>query len=145
MTAYKFSPLLLLLFLFLGCSNDDAEVVIENLSYEVFFENHLSYSEQEKIPKQYQVFKNQKDWLKFIPTIEKVNPDRAKYLKKIEFDFGNDNLVIVIGENFSYCCSQITINQFYRRNNKIIADFEESGPGLAAAFSQAYLLLKTPK
>ena len=145
MSALKLTSLLFFIFLFSGCSNDDAEVVIENLSYEIIFESQLSYSRGEKIPKQYKVFTDREDWLDFIPTIEEVNPDRAENLENIDFDFTNANLIIVIGEFYNSCCTKITINQVYKRSDNIIVDFEESEPGVAAALSQTYLLIKTQK
>ncbi|HCV82865.1 MAG TPA: hypothetical protein DGQ38_17640 [Zunongwangia profunda] len=147
MPVYKLTTTILLfsMSLFMSCSTDDAEVVIEKLSYEVLLESQLSYYEEEKIPKQYQVFTSQEDWLAFIPTIERVNPDRAKTLRNISFDFNKNNLIIVIGEFFNSCCSQITINQIFKRNNKIIINFEESEPGMAGALSQTYLVLKTSR
>lgn len=145
MSALKLASLLFFIFLFSGCSSDDAEVVIDNLSYEIIFESQLSYSRGEKIPKQYKVFTDREDWLDFIPTIEEVNPDRAENLENIDFDFTNANLIIVIGEFYNSCCTKITINQVYKRSDNIIVDFEESEPGVAAALSQTYLLLKTQK
>ncbi|MCL6217905.1 hypothetical protein [Zunongwangia pacifica] len=145
MSIDKLVPILFLILLFTSCATDDAEVVIENLSYDVFFENQLSYSEGEKIPKQYQLFTNREDWLAFIPTIERVNPDRAENLRNIEFDFANNNLIIVIGQFFNSCCTKISISRIYKRNDNLIVEFEESEPGMLAALSQTYLLLKTPK
>ncbi|QYA26136.1 hypothetical protein G3I01_11630 [Gramella sp. MT6] len=130
------------IFLLSSCSKDE---VREGIPYEIIKDDHLSYSEEEKIQKQFKVFENENQWLDFIPEIERVNPHRAENLKNLNFDFTNNHLIIVIGEFFNYCCSQISINLIYRNGNQIIVDFEESGPRELTALSQAYLLIQIQK
>lgn len=91
------------------------------------------------------MFESETEWLSFIPEIERVNPHQAENLRNLNFNFTSNNLVIVIGEFFNYCCSEIKINQVYKKGGKIIVDIEESGPGSATALSQAYLILKISK
>jgi hypothetical protein len=130
------------LILFKSCSKEEIK---DEISYEIIDENSLSYSAEEKIQKQFKVFRSETDWLDFLPQIEEVNPNQAEHLKNINFDFSNNDLIIVIGEFFNNCCSQINIRQVYRDNGRIMVDFEETGPGIATALSQAYLILKIKK
>jgi len=130
------------MFLFINCSKEE---IGDRISYEIIHENSLSYSEENKIPKQYKVFKNENEWNIFIPEIERVNPNQAEILKNLNFDFINNNLIIVIGEYYFYCCSEITINGVYNNREKVTVDFDESGPGELTAVSQAYLILKIKK
>ena len=130
------------LFLFNSCSKDE---IINDISYEVIEEGHLSYYEENTIPKQFKVFENENEWLDFLPQIDRVNPHSAENLRNINIDFTNNNLIIVIGEFFNYCCSEISIKRIYKKNKEIIVDFGESGPGGYTALSQAYLILKIKK
>ncbi|TVZ27338.1 hypothetical protein JM83_2374 [Gillisia sp. Hel_I_86] len=130
------------IFLFLGCSKNE---IGNEISFEIIEESTLSYSDENKIPKQFKVFENENEWNGFILEIERVNPMQAENLRNPTFDFSNNNLIIVIGEFYNYCCSKITINRIYKSDGKIIVNFKESGAGPATALSQAYLLLKIPK
>jgi hypothetical protein len=131
-----------LMFLFINCSKEETR---DRISYEIIHENSLSYSEENKIPKQFKVFENENEWNIFIPEIERVNPNQAEILKNLNFDFINNNLIIVIGEYFFYCCSEITIVGVYNNREKVTVDFYESGPGELTAVSQAILVLKIKK
>ncbi|TXD92671.1 hypothetical protein [Gillisia hiemivivida] len=131
-----------LMFLFINCSKEETR---DRISYEIIHENSLSYSEENKIPKQFKVFENENEWNIFIPEIERVNPNQAEILKNLNFDFINNNLIIVIGEYFFYCCSEITIVGVYNNREKVTVDFYESGPGELTAVSQAILILKIKK
>ncbi len=131
-----------LMFLFINCSKEETR---DRISYEIIHENSLSYSEENKIPKQFKVFENENEWNIFIPEIERVNPNQAEILKNLNFDFINNNLIIVIGEYFFYCCSEITIVGVYNNREKVSVDFYESGPGELTAVSQAILILKIKK
>ena len=142
MNIQKLTIILCSIFLFSSCSKDEIK---DEISYEIIQENTLSYSDEEKIERQFIVFESENEWLDFIPQIERVNPYRAENLKNINFDFSNSNLIIVIGEFFNYCCSTINIKSVYKIDERIIVDFEETGPGEATALSQAYLILKTQK
>ena len=142
MNIQKLTIILCSIFLFSSCSKEEIK---NEISYEIIEENTLSYSEEEKIEKQFIVFESEDEWLDFIPQIERINPYRAEILKNINFDFSNSNLIIVIGEFFNYCCSTISIKSVYKIDERIIVDFEESGPGEATALSQAYLILKIQK
>lgn len=142
MNFQKLTIIICSIFLLIGCSKDE---IRDEISYEIIEENSLSYPEENKIPKNFLVFKSDNEWLNFIPEIERVNPKRAENLRNLNIDFTNYNLIIVIGEFFNYCCSEITINRVYKKGKKIIVDFEESGPGSATELSQAFLILKIRK
>jgi len=128
--------------LFTGCSKEEST---DQIAYEIIDESSLSYDEEDKIPKQFIVFENENDWNDFIPEIERVNPYQAEKLKNLNFDFTSNDLIIVIGKFFNYCCSEIKINKVYKKDGKTMVDFEESGPGMATALSQAYLILEVQK
>ncbi|TVZ27909.1 hypothetical protein JM83_2987 [Gillisia sp. Hel_I_86] len=138
----KMTIILCSIFLFNGCSKDENP---DGISYEIIKKNSLSYSEDPKIEKQFIVFKTENEWLNFIPQIERVNPNQAESLKNLNFDFTNNDLIIVIGEFYNYCCSEISIKRIYEKDNDIVVDFEESGPRGFTALSQAYLILKIQK
>lgn len=131
-----------LISLFLGCSKEE---INDQISYNIIDESSLSYDEEIKIQKQFIAFENENDWNEFIPEIERVNPNQAEKLRNLNFDFINNDLIIVIGEFFNYCCSEIKIDSVYRKDGKTMVDFEESRSGMAAAVSQAYLILAVPK
>ncbi len=143
MTIQKLTIIICSISLLNGCSNDDD--AIEEISYEIIEERSLSYSDEAQIEKQYIVFESENEWLNFIPIIESVNPYQAEDLKNMDFNFTSEDLIIVIGEFFNSCCTQITINRVYRKNKNVIVDFEESKPGMLGALSQAYVVLKIPK
>ena len=132
----------ILLSLATGCSKEDLG---DSINYEVILENHLSYEGEDIIPEQYLIFKNESDWNNFLPTIEQVNPSRADQLKNLDFDFNENNLILIIGKYYNYCCSKININGVYKENEGIVVKYKESGPGEATAISQAYTLLKFSK
>ena len=142
MNIQKLKIILCSIFLFCSCSKDEIK---DEISYEKIEENTLSYSDEDKIEKQFIVFESENEWLDFIPQIERVNPYRAENFRNIDIDFSNYDLIIVIGEFFNYCCSKINIKSVHRIDNKTIVDFEETGPGEATALSQAYLILKIKK
>ena len=141
----KYRSLLILisiLFLSISCDNDGLN---EQISFEILEEGNMSYSDMNKISKQYLIFENNNEWLEFIPEIEKVHSSTAERLNDLNFDFDKYDLGIVIGEFYNYCCSEITIKKVYTENNEIKIDFTESGPGGAAALSQAYIILLIEK
>ena len=142
MNIQKLTIIICSIFLFSSCSKEEIK---NEISYEIIEEYTLSYSEEEKIEKQFIIFESENEWLDFITHIERINPYRAENLKNINFDFSNSSLIIVIGEFFNYCCSTINIKSVYKIDERIIVDFEESGPGEATALSQAYLILKIQK
>lgn len=131
--------LISILFLSFSCDKDDIE---EQISFEIIEEGNMSYSDLDKISKQYLVFKDNIEWIEFIPEIEKIHPSTADKFRDLEFDFENYDLAIVIGEFYNYCCSEITIEKVYLENREIKIDFSENGPGGFAALSQAYIILK---
>ena len=104
---------LFLLILGSGCTKEEPN---NSILYEVILENYLSYSEEEKIPEQYLVFKNETDWNNFIPEIERVNPSQAEHFKVLDFDFDKNNLIIIIGKYYNYCCSRISVHGIYNKN-----------------------------
>ncbi len=126
----------------IGCSKEETT---DQITYEIIEESTLSYDQEDKISKQFIVFENENDWNDFIPEIERVNSNQAEKLKNLNFDFTSNDLIIVIGEFFNYCCSEIKINKVYKKDGKTMIDFEESGPGMATALSQAYLILEVQK
>ena len=130
------------IFLFIGCSQEENA---SQISYEIIQEAYFSYSVEEKIPSQFRVFRNEDEWDNFIQEIDRIDATQTENLKNLDFDFTNNNLIIVIGEFYNSCCSEITINAVFENNNTIRVDFSESGPGEATALSQAYLILKTKK
>lgn len=132
-----------LMTLLLGCSKE--EELGNSLPYEMILENSLSYSEVEQISEQYVVFENQNDFNDFIPVIGAVHPEQAEDLRDLDVDFNKDNLIIIIGKYYLYCCSIISVEGVYNKNENIVVKYEESGPGEAAAISQAYILLKLSK
>ena len=138
----KFGFYIFLITLLTGCTKEDLG---NPIAYEVILENHLSYAEQALIPEQYLVFKNETDWNNFIPEIERVNPYRAEHLKGLNFDFNENNLIIIIGKYYNYCCSKISVNGVYKGNDGVLVKYKESGPGELTAVSQAYTLLKISK
>lgn len=142
MNFQKLSIIICSTFLLNACSKDE---IGDKISYEIIEENSLSYSEEDKILKNFKEFESENEWMNFLPEIERVNPNQAENLRNINFDFTSNNLIIVIGEFFNYCCSKITINRVYKSGEKIVVDFKESGPGSATALSQAYLILKIQK
>lgn len=125
-----------------GCTKEDLG---NPIAYEVILENHLSYSEQAIIPEQYLVFKNETDWNNFIPEIELVNPNLDEHFKSLNFDFIENNLVIIIGKYYNTCCSKISVNGVYNGIEDVVVKYKESGPGELNAVSQAYTLLKISK
>ena len=125
-----------------GCTKEDLG---NPIAYEVILENHLSYAEVEIIPQQYLVFKHESDWNNFIPEIERVNPYQAEHLKSLNFDFYEDDLIIIIGKYYNYCCSKISVNGVYKENEIVVVKYNESRPGMATAVSQALTLLKISK
>ncbi|SHJ68228.1 hypothetical protein SAMN04487911_13041 [Arenibacter nanhaiticus] len=130
------------IFLLISCSKKEID---NQISYEIIDQSTLSYSDENKIPKQFKVFESENEWMDFLPVIERVNPDQAESLRNLKFDFTSNNLIFVIGEFYNYCCSEITIDKVYENDGKIMVDFKESGPGSATALSQAYLILKSQK
>ena len=126
----------------IGCSKEDLGVPI---NYEVVLENHLSYDSEEIIPEQTLVFNNEIDLNNFLPVIERVNPYRADKLKNLDFDFSQNNLILIIGKHYTYCCSKININGVYKENKGVVVKYKETGPGVATAISQAYTVLKISK
>lgn len=138
----KFGFYIFLITLLTGCTKEDLG---NPIAYEVILENHLSYAEQAIIPEQYLVFKNETDWNNFIPEIEQVNPNQADNLKKLNFDFNENNLLIIIGKYYNTCCSKISVNGVYKGNEDVVVKYKEGGPGELNAVSQAYTLLKISK
>lgn len=133
----------ILLVLLAGCSKEDRG---DPINYEVIFEGHLSYGEEEIIPEKYLVFNTETDWNNFISEIERVNPSQANNFKDIEFDFDDNNLILIIGKYYTYCCSKIDIEGVYKEEGgKVVVKYKESGPGGFTAISQAYMLLKISK
>ncbi|MCL8009540.1 hypothetical protein M8845_19120 [Gelidibacter japonicus] len=132
----------ILLSLSIGCSKEDLG---DSINYEVILEDHLSYGSEETIPEQTLVFKNESDLNVFLPVIEQVNPNRAENLKNLDFDFSQNDLILVIGKYYTYCCSKITINGVYKENKNVVVKYKESGPGGFTAISQAYTVLKISK
>ena len=132
------------IFLFIGCSKEENDNII---SYEIILESMLSYSDQNQVLKQFKIFESEDEWNNFIPESERVNPRNAENLRNLDYDFSNHNLIIVIGRFHNYCCTKIHINRVYKKEDKVIVDFEESGPGnvAGAALSQSYLLVKIKK
>ncbi len=126
----------------ISCSKEDWG---DPINYEVILENHLSYDSEETIPEQTLVFKNESDLNNFLPVIEQVNPYRADSLKNLDFDFSQNDLILIIGKYYTYCCSKININGVYKENNGVVVKYKESGPGEATAVSQAYTVLKISK
>ena len=126
----------------IGCSKEDLG---KQINYEVILENHLSYESEETIPEQTLVFKNESDWNNFLPVIEQVNPSHADNLKNFGFDFGQNDLILIIGKHYNYCCSKINVNGIYKENEGVVVKYKESGPGGFTALSQAYTLLKISK
>lgn len=131
-----------LMTLFSGCTKEGLK---DSIPYEVILENQFSYWEEEKIPEQYLVFESETAWNDFIPEIERFDPSRGELLRNLEFDFSNNNLIIIIGKYFNYCCSKITVNGIYQDNDGIVVRYKESGPGGATMVSQAYTLLRISK
>lgn len=123
-----------------GCSTE--EDFGDPINYEVIIESHLSYGNEETIPEQTLAFKNESDWNNFIPVIEQVNPSRAEKLKNLDFNFNENNLILIIGKYYTYCCSEINIHGVYKESDGVVVKYDESGPGAATAISQAYSLLK---
>ncbi len=137
---YRYLPILIsILFLSISCDKAD---INEQIPFEIIEEGILSYSDLDKISKQYLVFKDNNEWTEFITKIEMVHPSTAKKLRGLDFDFENSDLGIVIGEFYNYCCSEIIIEKVYKENREIKIDFSESGPGIATALSQAYIILE---
>ncbi len=132
----------ILLSLATGCSKEDLG---DPINYEVILENHLSYVDEDIIQEQYLIFKNESDWNNFIPVIEQVNPSRAEQLSNLDFDFNEDNLILIIGKYYNSCCSKINISGVYLQDEGVVVKYKESGPGAATAISQAYTLLKISK
>lgn len=130
------------IFLFISCNKED---IGDKISYEIIYDSYLSYSEESKIPKQFKVFKNENEWNNFILEIERLNPYGAEILKNLNFGFLDNNLIIVIGDYYLTCCSEVTINDIYSNHGKITVNFDESGPGELNAVSQAFLILKVKK
>lgn len=136
-------PILFCLVLILNaCSKEETKTEIP---YTILYEGDFSYSEEEKIQKQFRVFDSEKEWLEFLQQIEIFNPDRAEILENQDYDFESDNLVIIIGEFYNYCCSEIYIHGVYRTNGEIYVEFDETGPTVLTALSQAFVLLKIDK
>ena len=133
---------IILMTLWTGCTKEGPG---DPIAYEVILENHLSYSEEEIIPEQHLIFRNGSDWNNFLPEIERANPYQAEHLKNLNFDFNESSLIIIIGEYYHSCCSEITVNGIYKENEDLVVKYKESGPGIATAISQAYTLLKIPK
>ena len=132
-----------LMTLLLGCSKEEEPG--DSLAYEIILENSLSYYGEEEIPEQYIVFENQEDFNDFIPVIAAVHPEQAEDLRDLDVDFSKNNLIIIIGKYYLYCCSSIRVEGVYKTDEKILVKYEESGPGAATAISQAYVLLKVLK
>lgn len=130
---------IMLISLLAGCSK---EVNRDALSYELIYEGHLSYPEEDKIPKQTLIFENETEWQNFLPEIERVNPSRAEHLRNMDLNFTQNTLILIIGEFYYYCCSSIIVNEVYKENEVLVVNYRETGPGEATALSQAYLLLK---
>lgn len=126
----------------IGCSKEDLG---DPINYEVILENHLSYDSEETIPEQTLVFKNESDLNNFLPAIEQVNPYLADNLKNLDFDFSQNDLILIIGKYYTYCCSKININGVYKENKGVVVKYKESGPGGFTAISQAYTVLKISK
>ncbi|MCM4161773.1 hypothetical protein FHG64_18080 [Antarcticibacterium flavum] len=135
---------LLSIFLSLSISCSKADLG-DPINYELILENHLSYDSEETIPEQTLVFKNESDLNNFLPVIEQVNPYRVDNLKNLDFDFSHNDLILIIGKYYAYCCSKININGVYKENNSVVVKYKESGPGEATAVSQAYTVLKISK
>ncbi|MGY5851860.1 hypothetical protein [Salegentibacter sp. F14] len=126
----------------IGCSKEDLG---DPINYEVILENHLSYVSEETIPEQTLVFNYESDLNSFLPVIEQVNPSRADNLKNLDFDFSQNDLILIIGKYYNYCCSKININGVYKENEGVVVKYKERGPGAATAISQAYTVLKISK
>ncbi len=140
----KLVYILIITIAIISCS-PNKEIEADSLSFEEIMEGHMSYSGPEEIQEQYVVLENQVELNNFIPVIENASSNLTQELEDLDFDFSNNNLIIVIGKWFSYCCSEITIERIYKNNEEVIVDFSETGPGIAAALSQAYLIIKIAK
>lgn len=132
----------ILLTLWTGCTKEDPGNPID---YQLILESHLSYAEEEIIPPQYLIFKNELDWNNFIPVIERVDPYRAEYLSSLSIDFNEDISIIIIGKYHNTCCSKISVNGVYKDNGNVVVKYKESAPGELTAVSQAFTLLKISK
>ena len=135
---------ILLLILLASCNNNEEETFNE-VSFKTIYKGHMSYSNANPISKQYQVFEKRESWINFIGVIENLHPSTADALKNISFDFDTNNLGIVVGQFYSYCCSEIEILKIYTENNSTKIDFTETEPGMAAALSQAFVIVEISK
>lgn len=138
----KLLILISILFLSISCDKDET---YEQISFRIIEEGNMSYSDLNKISKQYLIFENNNEWLDFLTEIERVHPSTAEKLKDLDFDFDQYHSGMVIGEFYNYCCSKITIEKVYKENGEVRIDFNESGQGIATALSQAYMILEIEK
>lgn len=138
----RFSILITILITSISCSNDSTE---NNIVFEIMESGSLSYSEEDKIARQFIVIKDQDEWLKLIDKIEAINPGFKNNLANKEYDFSSKRIVFIIGQYQYYCCSEISVNSVFEKQGEIMVDFEESKAGMATAISQAYQIISISK
>lgn len=142
---------LILSILFYSCDNDDDQVTLEEteVSYEIIQEGNYSssFEDDDVLEDQYLVFKTEDEWFPFYNgTIRRRNEEQAERFSELNFDFENNNLVMV-GSGFDKtCCKTITIDKVYMDQGRIYVTYQigDSDNSLDV-MSQSYILLKVSK
>lgn len=127
--------------MFIACSKDEENSA--SMNYEILKMGSLSYDNQTEleIPKGYSVFETEESWDAYLTTLSERNTQYHSELKDFDFDFTNQDAILVTGSYFYSCCSLITVKKVYEEETQTIVDFTESDTGIISTISQAYVVL----
>ncbi|MDT0642218.1 hypothetical protein RM553_05165 [Zunongwangia sp. F363] len=129
-----------------GCNNDNPVSMEDRIiPYTIIQKGHFSVNEDESINETYLDYENRSGWSVLVDQMERVNFEQSEEFRKLNFDFENKILIIVISETENFCCSEIKINNVYRDEDRIYVKFEVGAPGTEPIRSQSYVLLEVSK
>ena len=138
---------LILSILFYSCEKDNSDSPEEKeISYNILQEGTFTVSEDNKIPEQYLVFKNEEEWTSFVRFMEIINPEKSEEFQELDFNFTDKTLLIVNTLHNNDCCKEIEIIKVSREQGRIYVDFEtKNSNDTETNLNQSYLLLEVAK
>ena len=132
--------LILYLFVLTSCSNDDNEVISEELQFTTVGKNTLHGGEN--IPQSNLVFNNQTDWNNFLTQIDAIN-DLSGTFNETEIDF-TDFTVIAVVDEIKTSGSEISIINVLENVNSIHITSELTMYS-STVITQPFHIVKIPK
>lgn len=132
--------LMLSLFVLTGCSNDDNDVIANDVQFTTVGKNSLSGGEN--IPQSNFVFNNQADWNNFINQVDAINSLSGTF-NETNIDF-NAFTVIAVVEEIKTSGSEINIVNVMENTNNIHISSELTMYA-STVISQPFHIIKIPK